>query len=74
MSFYVENRSFRPEIDPSCQFQQFPSRGKLFHFVNFWDVSMRKEQQQSPGLINLAKIWPRHDLKIKTKSHKVWTS
>ena len=30
------------------QFQQFSSGGKFFHFVNFWDVSMRKEQQQPP--------------------------
>ena len=30
MSFYVQNRSFRPKIDPSCQFQQFPSGGKFF--------------------------------------------
>ena len=33
MSFYVQNRSFGPKIDPPCQFQQFPS------------ISMRKEQQ-----------------------------
>ena len=59
---------------PPCQFQQFPSRGKLFHFVNFWDLSMRKEQQQPPWLINFAKIWSEHVLKIKTKNHKVWAS
>ena len=48
--FYVQNRSSRPKIDPppSGQFQQFPSRGKLCDFVNFWDVSIRKEQQQPP--------------------------
>ena len=33
---------------PPCQFQQFSSRGKIFHFQNFCDVSMRKEQQQPP--------------------------
>ena len=48
MSFYVQNRSSRPKIDPPCQFQQFSSIGKIFHFQNFWDVSMRKEQQQPP--------------------------
>ena len=48
MSFYVQNRSSRPKIDPTCQFQPFPSREKFFHFVNFWDVSMRKKQQQPP--------------------------
>ena len=46
--FYVQNRSSPPKIDPPCLFQQFPSRGKFFHFVNFWDISMRKEPQQPP--------------------------
>ena len=35
MSFYVQNRSFRPKIDPLCQFKQFSSIGKIFHFQNF---------------------------------------
>ena len=48
MSFYVQNRSSRPKIDPPCQFQQFSNIGKIFHFQNFWDVSMTKEQQQPP--------------------------
>ena len=48
MSFYVQNRSSRPKIDPPCQFQQFSSIEKIFHFQNFWDVSMRKEQPQPP--------------------------
>ena len=30
MSFYVQDRSSRPKIDPPCQFQQFPSRGNFF--------------------------------------------
>ena len=47
-SFYVQNRSSRPKIDPPCQFQQFSSRGKFFHFQNFWDVSMMKKKQQPP--------------------------
>ena len=37
-----------PKLTHPCQFQQFPSRRKLFHFLNFWDVSMTKEQQQPP--------------------------
>ena len=74
MSFYVQNRSSRPKIDPPCQFQQFPSIGKIFHFQNFWEVLMRKEQQQPPGLTNFAKIWPKGVLEIKTKSHQVWAS
>ena len=73
MSFYVQNHSSRPKVDPLCQFQQFPSGG-IFHFLNFWDVSMRKEQQQSRWLINFAKIWSEHVLRIKNKSHKVWAS
>ena len=47
-SFYVQDRSSRPKIDPPSQFQQFSRRGKCFHFQNFWDVLMRKEQQQPP--------------------------
>ena len=74
MSFYVHNRSSRPKLTPQCQFQQFPSGGKCFHFVNFWDISMRKEQQQPPRFINVAKIWSEHLLKINTKSQKVWAS
>ena len=35
MSFYVQNRSSGPKIDPPCQFQQFPSTVKFCHFVNF---------------------------------------
>ena len=47
---------------------------KIFHFVNFWDVLMRKEQQQPPRLINFAKIWSEHVLKINTESHNVRAS
>ena len=74
MSFYVQNRSSRPKIDPPCQFQQFSSIGKIFHFQNFWDVSMRKEQQQPPWLTNFAKMWPKGVSRIKTESHQVWAS
>ena len=74
MSLYVQNRSSRPKIDPSCQFQQFSSTGKISHFQNFWDVSMRKEQQQPPWLTNFAKMWPNSVSRIKTKSHQVWAS
>ena len=42
---FMQNRSSRPEIKPSCQFQKFSSRGKFFHFIIFCDISMRKEQQ-----------------------------
>ena len=45
ISIYVQIRSFRLKIDPPCQFS---SREKFFHFQNFWDASMRKEQQQPP--------------------------
>ena len=48
LSFYFQNHSSRPKIDPPCQFQSFSSRGQFFHFQNFWDVSMRKEQQPTP--------------------------
>ena len=48
MRFCVQSRSSRPKIDSICQFQQLSSRGKFLHFQNFWDVSMRKKQQQQP--------------------------
>ena len=74
MSFLVQNRSFRPKIDPPpCQFQQFQAEN-FFHFQNFWDVSIRKEQQQPPDRFNFAKIWSNCALTIETKSHEVWAS
>ena len=42
--FLCSKSFFSTQNWPPCQFQQFPSRGKFFHFVNFWDISMRKEQ------------------------------
>ena len=56
LMFYVQNRSSRPKIEPPCQFQQFSSTGKYFHFQNFWDVSMRKDQQQPPECSILIKF------------------
>ena len=44
--FLFQNRSSRPKVGPLCQFQQFPSSENLFHFQNFCDFSMRKNQQQ----------------------------
>ena len=68
-SFYVQIRSFRPKIaPPPCQFQQFLNRAKYFHFQNFWDVSMRKGQQQPPDWPILLKS--EHVLKMKSKIHK----
>ena len=74
MSFYVLNHSSRPKIDPPCQLHQFSSRGNFSHFQNFWGVSIRKEQPPPRRLINFAKIWSEHVLRIKTKSQKVWAS
>ena len=47
---------------------------KFFHFVNFWDLLMRKEQQQPPRLTSFAKIWSEHVLKINKESHNIWAS
>ena len=66
MSFYVQIRSFRPKIDPYVNLSNFQAE-EIFHFQNFWDVSMRKEQQEPHQLTNFAKIWPEHVLKIKQK-------
>ena len=47
-SFYVQNRSSRPKIDPTMSISTIFKQRKIFHFKNFWDVSMTKEQQQPP--------------------------
>ena len=75
MSFYVQNRSSRLKIDPpsQCQFSNFQAENFL-HFQNVLDVSMRKEHQQPPWLINVSKISSKNVLWINTKSHKAWTS
>ena len=72
-TFYVFPTQNCPPPPPS-QVQQVSSRGNFLHFQNFGDVSMRKEQQQSPGFINPANIWSEHELRIKTKIHKIWAS
>ena len=73
ISFYAQNRSSRHKIDHHVNLSN-SSRVKFFNFQNFWDVLMRKEQQQPPWLVNFAKIWSECVLRIKTKSHKVWAS
>ena len=56
MSFFVHNRSSRHKIDPHVNLSNFQGKGKFFHFQNFLDVSMRKEQQQPPFEWQL-RIW-----------------
>ena len=56
-----------PKLTP-CQFQRFPRRRNCFHFQNFRDVPMRKEQQSPPWSVNLAKIWSKHVLRTETKN------
>ena len=73
-SFYVQNRSPRPKIDPPCQFQQFSSREKFFSFSKFLGRLDEKRAAVTPWLINFAKIWSERVLRIKTKSHQVWAS
>ena len=57
-------------LDPKSISAIFKQKN-IFQFQNFWDVSMRKEQQK---LINFAKIWSERALRIKTISHHVWAS
>ena len=74
MSFCVQNRSFRPKIDPLVNFSHFQVK-KIFHFQNVLDVSMGKEQQQPPWLINFTETLVGYAfIRINTKSHKVWAS
>ena len=37
-----------PKLTPHVNFSNFHVEENFFHFPNFWDVSMRKEQQQPP--------------------------
>ena len=55
-----------PKLTPHVNFSNFQAE------ENFFDVLMTKEQQQTPLLINFAKIWSECVLTIKTKSHQVW--
>ena len=58
---------------PHVNFSNFQVE-EIFSFCRFWDLLMRKEQQQPPRLINFAKIWSEHVLKINTESHNIWAS
>ena len=62
---------FDPKLTPYVNFSNFQAE-ENFSFSKFWDVSLRKVQQQPSWLTNFAKIWSEQVLKIKTK--KVWTS
>ena len=46
ITFYVQNHSSRPKIDLHVNFINFQAEENYFYFQNFWDVLMRKEQQQ----------------------------
>ena len=62
-----------PKLSPHVNFSNLEAE-EIFHFQNFWDVSMRKEQQQPSCYITFAKIWSERVLKIKTKSNQVWAT
>ena len=47
MRFYVQNRSFRPKIWSLMSILAIFKQNKI---KNFWDVSMRKEHLQGPGI------------------------
>ena len=70
-SFYVQNRSSLPRIDPLVNFSNFQEE----EILSFSKFSGRLDEKRaavtpSPRLINFAKIWSEHVLRIKTKSHK----
>ena len=66
-----EIREKEPERQIVCTDETWLNSGhRVLKISKFWDVSMRKEQQQPPWLINFAKIWSEHVLKIKTKVTK----
>ena len=52
-----------PKFTPHVNLGNFQAEEIFFHFQNFWDISMRKKQQQPPWLINFAKFFFRTCLK-----------
>ena len=48
ISFYVQNRSSSPKVDPHVNFSNFQAEEMFFIFKIFGTSPMRKEQQQLP--------------------------
>ena len=69
MSFYFQNRSSRPKIDPRVNFSNFQAE-EIFSFPIFLRHLDDERAEATPWLINFAKIRSEHVLKIKVKSHK----
>ena len=45
-----------PKLIPHVNFSNFQAEENFFHFVNFSDASMSKEQQQPPDQLILLKF------------------
>ena len=76
MSFYVQNSSSRPKIDPRLNFSNFQAEENFFIFQIFGTSRREKSSSNNPPprLFNFAKILSELVLRIKTKSHQVWAS
>ena len=56
LSFYVQNRSSQPKIDPHVNFSNFQDED-IFSFKKLLNILMTKKQKQPSSMINFAKIW-----------------
>ena len=66
---------FDPKLTPTpMSILAILRQRKIFHFQHFLDISMTKEQQQPPWLINFAKTYSERVLQIQNTSYKVRAS
>ena len=72
-SFYVQNRSSQLKIDPCVNFSNIQAE-ENFSFSKFLGRLNEKRAAATPWLVNFAKIWSERVLRIKAKTHQVWTS
>ena len=73
MSFYDQNRSSRPKVDPHVNFSNFQVE-ENFSFCKFLGRLDEKRAATTPLIDQFCKNLVRTCLKDKTKSHKVWAS
>ena len=71
MSFYVQNRSSRPKIDPpSMSISTIFKHRKNVSFSKFLGRLDEKRAAATPWLTNFAKMWPKGVSRIKLKVTK----
>ena len=58
---------------PNVNFSNFQVE-EIFSFCKFLGPLDEKRAEEPPRLINFAKIWSEHVLKMNTGSHNIWAS